>query len=121
MWMMSLPLAYTSCAQPTAQYGQILVPTLSASSSRGRHSRERVDSAAVLLGSSPANCLGTDQSWNQRVIWSVSVFVDRDRAIEEVSFPYQEGARARTSFRRTQCIRESLLAMHDGRLAKANG
>src|SRR5581483_52740 len=61
-WMTSLPFAYTSWAQPTAQYGQMLVPTRSASSRRGRVWREPSDSAASLIGSAPRSCRGIDQS-----------------------------------------------------------
>src|SRR5690349_23152784 len=51
-----------SWAQPTAQYGQMLVPTLSACSSRGRRVLDCVLCAAVVKGFSPAICFGSDQS-----------------------------------------------------------
>src|SRR5436305_753887 len=60
--MIWLPLAYMSWLQPTAQYGQTLVPTLSASSSLGRNVRLVCDAAAVEKPLWPRNCRGMAQS-----------------------------------------------------------
>src|SRR3954453_21681677 len=66
MWM-GLPFfAYTSCAQPTAQNGQMLVPTRSACSTRGRSVREVWLDAASAITFWPANCRGNDESSNKR-------------------------------------------------------
>src|SRR5947209_75090 len=46
MWVISPSLTYTSCPQPTAQYGQIDCTTLSASSIRGFSVAERGDCTA---------------------------------------------------------------------------
>src|SRR5437868_13500171 len=46
MWVISPSLTYTSCPQPTAQYGQIDCTTLSASSMRGFNFAERGDCTA---------------------------------------------------------------------------
>ena len=55
-------LGVDQLAQPTAQNGQMLVPTVSASSSRGRSLRDSVLFAASDRELSPASCRGKDQS-----------------------------------------------------------
>ena len=62
MWMGLPCLAYTSCAQPTAQNGQIQVPTRSACSNRGRNVRDVRLLAASAITLWPASCRGRDQS-----------------------------------------------------------
>src|SRR5213082_3079035 len=61
MWVISPSLTYTSCPQPTAQYGQIDGTTLSASSIRGFSFAERGDCTA-----GPRPSTSPCRSWRRR-------------------------------------------------------